>query len=78
LNKALGQRVRDTVKRIACAVGFDIVRYDGGAEYPPDFTPSRNAVIRSVKPYTMTSPERFHALIEAVMLFVAAGIFLVC
>jgi O-methyltransferase len=68
------QSVRGIVKRIVRTVGYDIIRYDGAAEYPPDFTPSHNAIIRAVRPYTMTSPERLHALIEAVRYVVRSEI----
>jgi O-methyltransferase len=68
------QRVRDVVKKIARTVGYDIVRYDGAKQYPADFTPFHNAVIQTVNPYTMTSPERLHALIEAVRYVVSSAI----
>ena len=68
------QRVRDVVKKIVRTVGYDIVRYDGANQYPADFTPFHNAIIQSVQPYTMTSPERLHALIEAVRYVVNSAI----
>ena len=33
---------------------------------PGDFTPDEQALVRSVQPYTMTSPERIYALVQAV------------
>lgn len=35
-------------------------------EFPPDFTAEDIAIIRAVAPYTITSTERIHALIQAV------------
>jgi len=35
-------------------------------ELPPDFGPSEATIIARVKPFTMTSPERLYALIQAV------------
>jgi hypothetical protein len=48
-------------------LGYDIVPYlSTSQEYPSDFTEDHASVIRAVRPYTMTSPERLYALIEAV------------
>lgn len=43
-------------------------------EYPPDFSESVRRICRAVKPFTMTSPERINALVEAVRYVVANGI----
>lgn len=53
------------VKRIARSFGVDVIRYRPGV-YPSDFDSSIEALIREVKPYTLTSPERIFALREAV------------
>src|SRR5450759_2536721 len=53
------------MKRIANSLGIDVVRYRPDT-YPPDFDSSTQALIRDVKPYTLTSPERIFALREAV------------
>lgn len=51
--------------------GFDIVKSsprvsDFPPDFPPDFSPDHISIINAVKKYTMTSPERLFALIEAV------------
>ena len=51
--------------------GVDLVRY---STVPRDFDELSRAVFGSVKQYTMTSPERVHALIEAVKYVVAKRI----
>jgi hypothetical protein len=53
----------DRVRRVARRFGIDIVRY---RTIPPDFAPGDAALVRSVRPYTMTSPERIFALVNAV------------
>ena len=56
--------------------GFDIVRYQEKQKvrvpYPVDFSASNIEICDVVKPYTMTSPERVNALIDAVH-YVAAN-----
>ncbi len=57
-------------------LGFDIVRYSPSEELsnndvtekelPPDFDHEEIGIIREVRPYTMTSPERIYALIQSV------------
>ncbi len=42
-------------------VGFDLVRYP-----PPDFDEKIRNTVKAVQPYTHTSPERIHALCDAV------------
>lgn len=47
--------------------GYDIQPYYGTPQpYPPDFSPLHISIADKVKPYTLTPPERIHALIEAV------------
>jgi hypothetical protein len=53
----------DLVRRAARRFGVDIVRY---RTVPPDFAPADAALARSVRRYTMTSPERVFALVNAV------------
>lgn len=49
------------------AFGLDIIRFPHhGEEYPPDFRNEEIDIIRDVRPWTMTSPERIYALIQAV------------
>ncbi|HEX2221393.1 MAG TPA: TylF/MycF/NovP-related O-methyltransferase [Candidatus Limnocylindria bacterium] len=56
LVKATPRRI---MRRLRLARGPD-------GEFPPDFGAEEIAIIRLVQPYTMTSPERLFALIEAV------------
>jgi hypothetical protein len=53
----------DLVRRVTRRFGVDLVRY---RTVPPDFPPADAALARSVRPYTMTSPERVYALVNAV------------
>ena len=46
--------------------GFDFVRYSPPSDtFPPDFGSDEAQLIREVRPWTMTSPERIYALIQA-------------
>lgn len=53
-------------------LGYEVVRSrpelgpSERSEYPPDFDERMVALCRSVRPFTMTSPERIHALRESV------------
>jgi hypothetical protein len=71
----LKRRIGGVAKRVVRSTGFDIVRYspDRG-ERTCDFTPWQNSIIKIVEPYTMTSRERLHALIEAIRYVSNAGI----
>jgi O-methyltransferase len=46
--------------------GFDIVRFSREEPFPPDFREGETEIVRAVRPWTMTSPERIYALIHAV------------
>jgi O-methyltransferase len=48
------------------SIGLDIVRVRNDKQYPPDFRPDEVDIIKEVRPWTMTSPERIYALIQAV------------
>jgi hypothetical protein len=55
--------------------GFDVVRRgDAPAPPLPDVDTAATATIRRVQPYTMTSPERLYALIQAVRYVSATAI----
>jgi O-methyltransferase len=56
--------LKNAVIRFVRLCGYDIVKYNQD-EFPRDFTQDDIAIIRSVKPYTMTSYERIYALIQA-------------
>jgi O-methyltransferase len=53
----------DMVRRVTRRFGVDVVRFRA---VPPDFTPEDAALVRSVRRFTMTSPERVFALVNAV------------
>jgi O-methyltransferase len=57
-----------TVKSVVRKAGYEISPYDGQRKrsYPADFTPGHISIVDTVRPYTMTPPERIYALIEAV------------
>lgn len=66
--------VTTTIRSLINRVGIDIVRYQRCREkqtYPPDFSNKNIEICEAVKPYTMTSPERINALIDAVRYVVA-------
>lgn len=64
--------IRGWIRRL----GVDVVRYRGAGEdpLPADFDPESAAIIRAVRAYTMTSPERLYSLIQAVRYMSAAAI----
>lgn len=53
-----------TIRPLIRKFGIDIVRYK--TDYPPDFSQQDIEICKAVKAYTMTSPERLEALINAV------------
>src|SRR5437588_7592087 len=55
--------------------GLDIIHYPPRKqEFPPDFADNETDIIRAVRPWTMTSAERIHALILAARYVSAIGI----
>jgi O-methyltransferase len=58
------QLVKNIIKQLFNRCGYHIV--PRGPEFPVDFGPEDIALIQAVEPYTMTSPERIFALIQAV------------
>jgi len=57
--------IRRFVKKVVRSIGYDIVpRIKDG--FPPDFEEEHIKIVKSVKPFTMTSIERIFALTEAV------------
>jgi O-methyltransferase len=58
INRAIHKFVRQ--------LGFDITRYSPEQPCPPDFREDETEIVRAVRPWTMTSPERIYALIHAV------------
>jgi O-methyltransferase len=69
---ALGPAVR----KVARLCGLDVVRYRGNSPPPlsADLDPASAATIQVVQPYTMTSPERLFALIQAVRYVAKAAV----
>ena len=72
MEKILLRGVRGLIRH----AGIDIVRYrrSGQEALPVDFDPPAATIIRRVQPYTMTSPERQFALVEAVRYISRAAI----
>lgn len=59
----MGNIIKSLVKRVVQLLGYDIVNINGSIR---DFEEEAIEIIRSVTPYTMTTPERLYALIQAV------------
>jgi hypothetical protein len=67
--------LKSLVQKSFRAIGLDVRRIrDENSDFPPDFLPDESAIIRQVKPWTMTSPERLYALIQAVRYLCANAI----
>ncbi len=58
-------RLRPRIKRFTSAIGIKRKR-ERAVKLPPDFDELTTRVFNTVNPYTMTSPERVAALVEAV------------
>ena len=58
--------IKKTIKRITRHFGSEIVHYNQQEQFPIDFSEEDISIIRAVRPYTMTSPERIFALIQSV------------
>ena len=55
--------------------GFDVIHFPPREEEcPSDFSKEEAEILRAVRPWTMTSPERIYALIQAVRYVIANGI----
>ena len=69
---ALVRAARNLMRRF----GFDVVRYGTSSldALPADVDAAAAATIRAVRAYTMTSPERLYALIQAVRHVAAAAV----
>ena len=75
--------IQQGVRRLLQRVGYDVIRHQPEARIDPraDLPALSRRVIERVAPYTMTSPERIHALVEAVQYLVRAertGAFVEC
>lgn len=58
--------IKKAIHRLFRSFGFDVIKYRGENWVPADFCADEVEIIRAVRPYTMTSPERISALIHAV------------
>jgi O-methyltransferase len=59
--------IKTAIHKTFRAFGLDIIRRRSQEqEYPPDFRDEETDIIRRVRSWTMTSPERIYALIQAV------------
>ena len=63
-------RVRPQIKNFTSAIGIKRKR-ERAVKLPPDFDELTTRIFNTVNPYTMTSPERVAALVEAVRYVVA-------
>lgn len=66
-------RVRPRIKQFTSTIGIKRKR-ERAVTLPPDFDELTTRIFNTVNPYTMTSPERIAALVEAVRYVVANGI----
>ncbi len=66
-------RVRPRIKQFTSAIGIKRKR-ERAVRLPPDFDEQTTKIFNTVNPYTMTSPERIAALVEAVRYVVANDI----
>jgi hypothetical protein len=67
-----GHGLRGTLRRAINRFGFDLVRLD--PKVPADIDAEDGETIGAVRDFTMTSPERIHALCAAVRYVTSAGI----
>src|ERR1700691_3424021 len=59
--------IKSAIRKSFRALGLDIARVrNREQDYPPDFRNEETDIIRKVRPWTLTSPERIYALIQAV------------
>ncbi len=66
-------RMRPRIKKLQSALGIKRTR-ERAVKLPPDFDEMTTRIFNAVNPYTMTSPERVAALVEAVRYVVANDI----
>lgn len=69
-----GMTIKHLARRAAHRVGVDVRRHAPTAAAPADFDEATRATLEAVRPFTMTSPERVHALCHAIRYVTAAGI----
>src|SRR5690606_18961151 len=77
MGDAMAQLVKSAVRSVIRCCCLDIFRYRptrDPSDFPPDFDEATIQICNAVAPYTMTSPERIQALINAVDYIVKRGI----
>ncbi len=57
--------IKGGIRWLTRRIGWELVRYRGDG-LPPDFEPLHREIVKAVRPYTLTSPERLFGLIEGV------------
>lgn len=65
--------LKASVRRAVALSGYRISRTQRGG-WPLDFRPDEIRIVEGVQPYTMTSPERVKAMIDATRYVVRAGV----
>jgi O-methyltransferase len=66
--------IKKIVHSIFRTFGLDVIKFNGQVPMPADLGREEVAIIRAVQPFTMTSPERVFALIQAVRYIHKRGI----
>jgi len=60
-------KIKTAIHKAFRLFGLDIIRYaPQDQQCPPDFREDEAEILREVRPWTMTSPDRIYALIQAV------------
>jgi hypothetical protein len=57
--------IKESIRRVLRAFGWDLVRYEPSSAALPDTTPDERSILDRISPYTMTSRERQLAVIHA-------------
>src|SRR5271157_1537528 len=58
--------IKKAIHKIFRSFGLDVIKYRGESWVPADFRQDEVEIMRAVRPFTMTSPERISALIHAI------------
>lgn len=63
----MSKALKGVVNSVLGSFGYRIARAAlDGEVVPPDFEPAETRILQAVRPYTLTSPERIYALVQAV------------
>jgi O-methyltransferase len=65
--------IKTAIHRFFREIGYEISRYEP-EKCPPDFRAEEIDIVKAVRPWTMTGPERIYALIQALRYVSANGI----